>query len=266
MDHMKSMNLMFKRMPNYHQSFPIILMWSHKSGCTTLLSWFFHQIDLLDIAQKYHPWIHQYEINVFKNKDSYAEELVGQLLNRKKEVYKLVRNPYKRAVSSFLMLYYYDEPYWYEVWKTIEQQPFTDSIGQGHSGVSFKQFLYYLKETGSDISSTNHHFAEQYIDGEEQFVDHIIKLENFRIHLAEIENKHNLKKTDSNQFLSGHNTSNYMKYEGQYAEMSINDPLFPVFPTYNSFFDDETKSLVEEIYHRDFVMYGYEKNLELIKS
>ncbi|HWO96610.1 MAG TPA: sulfotransferase family 2 domain-containing protein [Bacillus sp. (in: firmicutes)] len=264
MEHMKTMNLMFKRMPNYHDSFPIILMWSHKSGCTTLLNWFFHHINLLDEAKKYHPWVHQYEVEVFKNNDDYAQDLVNLLLSGKKEVYKLVRNPYKRAVSAFLMLYYQDEPYWYGVWKTIRTHHFGHSRNQ--NGISFKQFLYYLKDTGADISSTNHHFAEQYIDGEEKYIDHYIYLEDFRHQIPAIEEKYKLKQTDLTQFYSSHNTSRYMTHKGNYAEVSITDPAFPVFPTYSSFYDEETKKLVDEIYQRDFEMYGYEKKFPLYKS
>lgn len=259
---MKTMNLIFKRLPNYHQSFPIILMWSQKSGCTSLLSWFFHHIGSLDIAKKYHPWIHQYEINVFKKRDNYVSELADQLFSKEKEVYKLVRNPYKRAVSAFLMLYYYDDPYWYSVWKAIREHQSSNN----NKGISFKQFLYYIKDTGSNISSTDPHFAEQYIDGEEQFVDHYIYLEDFCNQIAEIEKKYKLKKTDITQLYSPHNTSNHMIFEGHYAEMSISDPSFPVFPTYISFYDEETKKLVDDIYHGDFTMYGYEKNLNLIKA
>lgn len=258
MDQLNTMDLIFNRMPNYHPKFPIILMWSHNSGCTPLLSWFFYQNGLLENATQYHPWIHQYEVNVYKKDGSYSEELAKALLKKEKKVYKLVCNPYIRTVNCFLMLYYNDEPYWYDVQQAIKNYPNGNSDKE--NSVSFKQFLYYLKDVGVKASSTNSHFAEQYIDGEEHYVDQIIYLENLSRHLAEFEKKYGLKKTN-NKMLIKQNFSRYMKHEGQYAEVSLNDPSFPVFPTYMSFYDEETKRLVDEIFHRDFVKYRYQKRL-----
>lgn len=35
------------RIPHYHKDFPIILFWSHRSGCTALANWFFFKSDYL---------------------------------------------------------------------------------------------------------------------------------------------------------------------------------------------------------------------------
>ncbi len=34
------------RIPHFHKDFPLILFWSHRSGCTALANWFFFQIGL----------------------------------------------------------------------------------------------------------------------------------------------------------------------------------------------------------------------------
>lgn len=34
--------LLHQRTPLFHEDFPLILLWSEKSGCTTLLKWFFY--------------------------------------------------------------------------------------------------------------------------------------------------------------------------------------------------------------------------------
>lgn len=35
------------RIPHYHKDFPLILFWSHRSGCTSLANWFFFKLDYL---------------------------------------------------------------------------------------------------------------------------------------------------------------------------------------------------------------------------
>lgn len=36
-----------ERIPHFHKDFPLILFWSHRSGCTTLANWFFFKSDYL---------------------------------------------------------------------------------------------------------------------------------------------------------------------------------------------------------------------------
>ena len=89
------------RFPHFHPDFPLLLFWSPKSGCTSLANWFFFQIGLLDIAMQYNPFIHIYEYEVYKNNDIYLTKILEAVVNNEKDTCKLVRNPYKRAVSSF---------------------------------------------------------------------------------------------------------------------------------------------------------------------
>ena len=49
-------------------------MWSEKSGCTAIVKWFFWQLDLLDEAVKHHPWVHNYENDVFKKRPGYTHD------------------------------------------------------------------------------------------------------------------------------------------------------------------------------------------------
>lgn len=261
MGHSSEWDLVFKNRPYYHPNFPIMFMWSPNSGSTLLLSWFFFQVGLLEKAKNYHPWIHYYENNVYKH--VYSNELAESLEKKEKKVYKLVCNPYVRAVNCFLMLYLNEEPYWYNLRKKIKEA--LPRHSNQKNSLSFKRFLYYLKDLGVDVASTDSHFAGQYVEGEEHYVDQIIHLENLGSHLSILEKKYRLRETNYDHLLS-QDFSRYMSYEGHYAEADLDDPSFPIFPTYSSFYDEETKRLVEDIYHQDFVNYGYQKNLDLIKS
>lgn len=88
-------------LPLYEKEFPIIFFWSPRSGCTTLIKWFFFQNGLLQKAMDYNLWVLLYRMEVYEKAENYKTDISMQLLHGKKDIYKLVRNPYKRDVSSF---------------------------------------------------------------------------------------------------------------------------------------------------------------------
>ncbi|ADH07168.1 MULTISPECIES: sulfotransferase family 2 domain-containing protein [Bacillus] len=246
-----------ERIPHFHKDFPIILFWSHRSGCTSLANWFFFQIGLYDKAMKYAPFIHYYESDIYKNKIDYYVDLEIELLELKKDTIKLVRNPYKRAVSSFLILY--DNPYASKQWEGIRDYFYNDKNIQ--KGISFKQFLYYVKAIGPKSSQIDQHFSQQYIDGEEKIIKQNIKLENFNTIIPKLEKKYGLLSSDISLLTnSTHHRAHQMIHKGNYANEDITNPQFPSLPTYQSFYDEEAIKLVSEIFTDDFEAYGYKKN------
>ncbi|EJR99083.1 hypothetical protein IKG_02176 [Bacillus cereus VD200] len=72
------------RIPHFQQDFPLILFWSHRSGCTSFANWFFYQIGLYAEAIQYDPFIHYYEFQVYKSETSYYEKLEKEVLQLKK--------------------------------------------------------------------------------------------------------------------------------------------------------------------------------------
>ena len=100
--------LVLKRTPFQHQQVPFIVCWSQKSGCTSVLKWFFYHAGLLDEAMRHQELnlnleIHNYENNVFKARPGYKDELIEQILAGK-PVIKFLRCPYERLFSSFMHL------------------------------------------------------------------------------------------------------------------------------------------------------------------
>ncbi|MGQ4706058.1 sulfotransferase family 2 domain-containing protein [Bacillus thuringiensis] len=251
------------RIPHFQEDFPLILFWSQKSGCTSLALWFFYQINLLETALNNHSdlgYIHNYEYTIYKAHPMYQKQLISALQTKQKNTYKLVRNPYKRAVSSFIFFIPFFEiqhPHWRPIKKFLYKNE------NGDKGFSFKQFLYYLlhnKETNIDVDP---HYAQQYIPGEEQFVTNYIYLEKFNMTIRALEMKYNLQHSPLHTLIkSKHHQSDKMSYEGNYADIDITDPLFPKFPTYKSFYDKETLELVHSIYHQDFTTYKYSNVFE----
>lgn len=246
------------RTPHYAKEFPIILFWSQKSGCTSLVKWFFDQIGLLDKAISYNPWVHHYEFEIYNQNEVLMKELREHLYQHKKKGYKLVRDPYKRAVSAFLMMLG-ENTFWHTILGDVREHLYGDR--ESRKRLAFTDFLRYVKETGPGVTLIDGHFAQQYIEGEERFVNKYIYLERFMEQLAELEEVYGLKKTDPRNFSeSPHHFAPAMIHKGDYAEADIFDPLFPKLPTYDSFYNKETRQLVREIYAKDFEMYGYDRN------
>ncbi|HDR7795982.1 TPA: sulfotransferase family 2 domain-containing protein [Bacillus luti] len=245
------------RTPHYHRSFPIVLFWSQKSGCTSLAKWFFYQINLLSAALNYDPFIHNYEYKIYKNSPTYNIRLGIALRERQKENFKLVRNPFRRAVSSFVSLIappYIENPEWKPIRKFLYQDE------NSPKGISYKQFLYYLLAKGAHSNDINPHFAQQYITGEEVYVTDYIHLENFKQEIQELEERFGLKSAPINEFSkSWHHQTPTMIYKGNFSDADITDPLFPRHPTFESFYDTECIQLVQTIFQQDFDTYKYSK-------
>ncbi|WP_026582963.1 sulfotransferase family 2 domain-containing protein [Bacillus sp. J33] len=250
-------NMIVYRVPNYNVDFPIILFWSQKSGCTTLLKWFFFQLGLLDEAQKYNPWIHYYEEEVYKSSQTYKQEVIDCILTEKKETMKLVRNPYKRAVSQFLILASTKGmPYWEKEWEKIREFFYNDKNSK--RGITFKQFLIYIRDYPGVIDD---HFKPQYMDGEELFVKNYIYLESFTSEISAIERKYKLKKSNLSKLTySSHHLKKSMILDGKFSNLEITNETFSEnrkLPTYDSFYNNETTNLVNSIFKNDFMVYEY---------
>ncbi|TWK10744.1 hypothetical protein CHCC20440_1223 [Bacillus licheniformis] len=156
--------LIYLYTPLYAEDFPIILFWIPKSGCTTLNRWFFFQNGLLeDVNRRCAGEVHHYRNSIYTQKPNYVKDLLTDLREGKKDTYKVVRNPFRRAVSSFLA--------------AICSPNFICLFNSDiNTGLSFTQFLHHLKDLGTDINAIDRHLGPQYIEGEEEFVTNYIYL------------------------------------------------------------------------------------------
>ncbi len=256
----------YKRTPLFNEDFPLVLLWSQKAGCTTLSRWFFYQIGLLDKALQYHSSIHVYKNAVYYQQKDYVDNLTKSISNPKKDTIRLVRNPYKRAVSSYLTIasYCYSKKLLKtklnEDWSRIYNLYYNNT--PPYKGISFKQFLYYLEKVGVNLDTVDGHIAKQHCSGEESFVTNYIKIENFTSEIRNIEKRYNLSKSPNTLLKSPNTFSPKMTLNGNHSELIltskqlINGPL----PNYESFYDREAIQLCNEIFKDDFSFYNYEKN------
>jgi len=253
------------RPPLYADQFPLIMFWSHKSGCTTLMKWFYHQLGMLDHITREGRTVHDFQSMYYADSHQWDRLEHELCVKKSKRVFKLVRNPYTRAVSSFLMLsnktmaenkQFYLHGEWAKIRKFF--------YGDEHEprGITFKQFLLYVKESGSDLGKVDSHFAKQYVSGEEDWIDEHIKLEDFSRHIREIERSYGLKPSPVHELSrSDHNNSEKMVSDGRnMADELVTEETFAYQPPpkHHWFYDDEAIRLVNDIYRDDFIAYQYE--------
>ena len=255
--------LLHQRTPLFHEDFPLILLWSEKSGCTTLLKWFFYQLGLLDDALKHSDWVHDYENQVFKARDDYLLDLDRALDKQEKPVVKLVRDPYQRALSSYLSLTEKKdgEEHWSIEVRRHVRNYFYGTVG-GPYGFSYRQYLQWLQETGVD--ECDGHIAPQRSPLEDHISGvQILKLEEFSDRIRSLEAAHGLKESDLEAISeSAHHVKKATlegARQGAVAEIQIPMPRpdwYPV-PSSRNFYTQECADRVRSIFEGGFESYGY---------
>lgn len=225
----------------------LLIDWKEKSGCTTIIKMVFRYLGILDDALNYNDWVHKYRMEVFYKKYNKVNSLnisEGDYKNFSK--IKFVRNPYTRAVSSYLHVMDNLEKY-----KNIYKNAFSD--------MSFFNFLKKIK----DIKKPNGHWQKQSRRIEKQninFFDKIIKIEEIEKEIEEVNKIYNTS------FIYNRNSSHHTKksdnidFVGNIKYSIIKNNI----PDYIYFYNNKIKNMVDIIYGDDIKIYKY-KFSDLIK-
>ncbi len=88
-------------LPLYSDGLDIALLWNAKAACTFAIKWFFFQDGVLDEAEVYAPWPHQYRQQVYCARPGYKDGL-ARIPRLGARAIKVVRDPFDRVVSSYL--------------------------------------------------------------------------------------------------------------------------------------------------------------------
>lgn len=180
--------------PLHKPGFPVLVCWSAKAGCTTVLKWFLRHTGLWEAALAFDPWPHRYRARVLTQQhDRYVADCMAALRRGDVEVVKVVRDPALRAVSSYLhFLRMAVDPEWLhgvDAWK--------QRVGLGRQpGLSFEQFLSFVIEQRETDGPLDIHFHPQWIPGWDHHVDRCIPLEGLAAALADVESAHGLPRID----------------------------------------------------------------------
>lgn len=253
-----------KNLHLHHETFPFIIETTPKAACTPVLLWFLHHVGKFDEAFEYGPWPHDYEQQVFMRREGYWRDLTDAM-DRGKPVYKFVRNPFSRAVSSFLILGENLEPghFGLETLRHVHDTTFEDTgyPVDNSFAVSFRQFLQWLQATGVSQSDVNPHFGQQYREGEN--ITGFVKVENLHDELRAMEKRFGLEPAPE-KVLS---RSPHSRHYGKAAFLATDTPIAPgmssPLPSWIDFYDRETARTVRDLFAADFVAYGYPKRLNL---
>ena len=209
----------------------IIFQLTEKAGCTIITKMFFYQLGILKTAQKYHPWIHNYKWKIFIPKHVVYNK---DLLNPEFRSFKFVRNPYNRAVSSYLHL------------PKIKDYQNLD--------ISFFEFL---KKIGRGIIRNSHWKLQKIKPLEDSYPKiwtKVIKIEELDKGLKKI------KKITGIQYSNKFNSNHHQKIDSKNHQFvgKTKRSLIKSIPPYQYFYDSQIRTHVEHIYKDDIKTYGYQ--------
>lgn len=238
------------------------LMWSAKAGCTFLTKWFFAQANLLKTALRYDPWIHKYRDEVFFLSDEYRNNVHG-VINGDYKIIKVVRNPFSRAVSSYLTAIFQatkrnENPAHLKVKASLEE--FLKRKLTDETTFSFREFVDYLETI--DILTCNIHHRQQLHPLEIKNVlnpTHIADLNQCQKHFKQLEKDLNLNSVEMEQLRdSPHHTRRVTQMEFC-GDIKYKWKRHATYPSHRSFYDEKLSQKIARIYEMDFDAYGYEK-------
>lgn len=256
-------------LPLMIKNFPIVICWTPKSGCTTVLKWFLEQNSLLEKAYEFNPWVHEYREKILYNQ-IYKKECrkIFEGNTSGKFIIKVIRNPIKRSVSSYLHFLRFGKisKNWPVVQK-IESWKKENGLAS-QSGLSFRQFLNFVICQKISGGRNDTHFESQYNKIQDPKVDIFIPIEKISSEIPKIEKEFNLKKIDINELSkSGHNNQSTDSHRWpQDASSFPADHDFNIFlgtPPCEIFLDSETKLLIKNAYWCDFNAYSSCYNINI---
>ena len=232
------------------------LLWSAKAGCTFSVKWFFHHSGLLEEALEYDPWIHNYRKDVYNQSSDYRETIKDFLRGPDQyTMVKLVRDPYDRAVSSFIHAAKHE---------FLEERMSTylgRSVDQQHR-FSFDEFVGYLETINLRKCNPHHRIQVHEIERKLKIKLRAIRLDHSFQELEEIEKELGLPISDKKQL----NTSNHHTVRqfderlGFVGETNYEDlRKMGNLPVAEQFYNEALRKRVAKLYQEDFERYGFEE-------
>lgn len=264
-----------QRPPLWHADLPFVVLWSPKSGCTTVVKWFFHQLGLLDAAEKHHKWVHEYENKVFKADPGYLPGCC-EALKAGRPVVKFVRDPAARAYSGYLEFCSPRVPQDLG-WQKLRRLALVHLTGSDSTdlecGFSFLQFLDWLEAT--DLSKIDGHLRPQFLDYERHLRIEALAIEDAKSHFRALELRFGLKshtELEARIYESVHHNAKKIDLEGPALErlLSLAVPIrrhkdFPL-PAVDTrrLLGTETGTRIARLFARDYQAYPQYASLGLL--
>lgn len=237
----------------YHNTLPfvfekqrVLLLASPKAGITSVANWAFANLGLLETARQYHPWVHRYRTEVYVQQAGVRVAFRKALEAGNYSIYKVVRNPYERLVSSFH----------HGIKHRVLPQPPTPQAAI----LNFEKFLLYLQS--ALLSPVDPHLGLQKSVYEvvlPQLKPQVLQLDGLGAHLHQLQLQHGFEVPFSAAMAeSRHHAKKVQVKYSQPIHLVDGLVLFDAFPEdYHLFFEDaEILKLAQQILKTDLEAYG----------
>lgn len=219
----------------------IIMIFTPRAACTLACNIFFEHMDLRETFDK-SVWIHKYRqaYRPWANDHIFSSPEFTKI--------KFIRNPYKRAVSSYL----------YAMIDYPQERKF-----------SFYGFIKCLK-VGAFCSDILYHCLSQYSPIYEKYTDHYVRVEYIEDDLKCIDKEYSTEfvkayhKINVEEHNVSHKDSKNKEIQEFIGQTSYNDLLKKFnnpHADYKYYYNDEVRAMVEKVYAQDCERYGYEFDL-----
>jgi hypothetical protein len=246
-------------LPLYSEVLDIGLLWNARAACSFAVKWLFFQEGVLDEALAYSPWPHQYRQQVYCSRPGYKQKL-ARIADLGPRAMKFVRNPFDRAVGSYLALsrqaYRRSDPQHDRMLRRMSRH-LRRPVG-GEALFTFREFvdvLGTLELATADIHvRLQSHPCER--AGELQDMT-IVRVEESHVRLPALEMELGLRPSDVGLLRrSVHDTtrvaSSRFVGDERFGE-SVGIPI----PVSASFYDADLEEAVRRLYGPDIERYGY---------
>lgn len=222
----------------------VIMDWSGKAGCTIGTMMFFRQMGLLEEAREYHPWIHDFRKEVFYGR---CPVTARDLLSRKNVLFKVVRNPFTRVISSLRNKVRVPGKN-----RKIFEALDLDTV----EAITFRQFVGFLESIDLRVKC-DVHYREQVQDYELLNLRRpfVCKLENLKEDIAALNRRYGFE-FDPEGLTSEHHAMKNDRWTGFAGDIPWCE-FGEELPDYRFFYNRELRERVSRLYRRDLNAYGY---------
>jgi len=244
----------------------LVIVWSAKAACTTVLKWYLHRNGLLHEALTYSRWVHHYRREILPGRADVQAARAAYRPALWRHV-KVVRNPYTRVVSSYL----------HAVRTNYCRGQVQRALGLGSGApYSFTDFIGYLETENIDVCNIHHrrqsHRCERSLPERAPLwaPQHLVRIENgLERQLRAIDSR--LGRSWDNALTQGLSRSPHHRDYDHLSQAFCGDYCFKFeelspSPPPAAFYDQGLRARIELLYAPDFECYDYSKEEKSIAN
>lgn len=247
-------------LPRVADGFPLVLCWSPKAGCTTILRWFLFHTGRLAESDDAFRRPHFFWQQQLDRQPGYEAMCRAALTDGRRPVVKVVRDPATRAVSSYfqaLRSASWNDP---GPWESIQRWKVAAGIG-GPEGLSLEQMLLYVLSPRIEGEWIDGHCAEQWNQAHDRHVTDFVRMEELTDALRRLELRFGLAPSPLDRLSRSPHHHRITPDHGWPTDparfVAPADAIRRLgVPPAEPFLDEHTRALIRTAYRRDYIAYG----------